>query len=144
MADLQNCPNCGKLFVKALRHVCDACAREVETKFDRVYRFIRKRENRQASMDEVNEGTGVEKDLIVQFIREGRLHLARFPNLSYPCEKCGANIREGRLCTSCRDDIHAGLKSLEKESAYQERQKKKEQARYQTYNTLDDRVKRKQ
>ena len=140
MAELLNCPNCGKVFVKAMRSVCDECARAVEEKFDVVYKFIRKRENRRANMDELHEGTGVEKEFIIQFIREGRLHLSQFPNLAFPCEKCGTNIREGRLCEPCRREIQEGLKSSEREKAHDRR--KEEKKRVQTYSTLDDKIDR--
>ncbi|PYZ92781.1 hypothetical protein CR194_14100 [Salipaludibacillus keqinensis] len=143
MADLANCPNCDKLFVKALRSVCDGCAREVEEKYQQVYTFIRKRGNRQATMDEVHEGTGVEKDLIIRFIREGRLHLSQFPNLTYPCEKCGNQIREGRICAGCRGEIQSDLQAGDRQQAFEGRKKERESARYKTYSTLDERVKRK-
>lgn len=142
MPDLSNCPNCGKVYVKALRSVCDACAREVEKKFDTVYRFIRKRENRTASMEEVHEGTEVEKNLIVQFIREGRLQITQFPNLRYPCEKCGEPVREGRICGKCRNEITRDLQSDERQKAFEKRKEKQNQSKYRTYHSLDDRVKR--
>ncbi|UJW59114.1 hypothetical protein HXZ66_17710 [Bacillus sp. A116_S68] len=142
MPELKNCPNCDKLFVKALRPVCDACAREVEDKFETVYTFIRKRENRRASIEEVHEATEVEIDLIMQFVREGRLHLSQFPNLTYPCEKCGAKIREARLCANCRDEINEGLQVGEKQKAFEDRKRDRERARYQTYSALGDKVRR--
>ncbi|SDZ33319.1 flagellar operon protein TIGR03826 [Evansella caseinilytica] len=121
MADLANCPNCGKVFVKALRPVCDACYREVEEKFDTVYTFIRKSRNRSATIDQVCEETGVEKDLIIRFIREGRLQLSQFPNLGYPCEKCGESTREGRLCSKCKKEINDGLREVRKSPDREER-----------------------
>lgn len=142
MADLANCPNCGKIFMKALRPVCNDCHREVEDKFDIVYRFIRKKENRAASIEEVHAKTEVEKDLLYQFLREGRLHLAQFPNLGYPCDKCGDTIREGRLCSQCAGSIKRDLKAHDDEQAFVARKKEFEKAKYQTYHSLDDRLKR--
>ncbi|WP_342394370.1 TIGR03826 family flagellar region protein [Salipaludibacillus daqingensis] len=140
MADLANCPNCDKLFVKALRSVCDQCAREVEEKYQTVYTFIRKRENRKATMDEVVEATEVSRELITQFVKEGRLHLAQFPNLTYPCEKCDREIREGRICEKCRGEIQSGLHAGERQQAFEGRKKERETARYKTYSTMDERV----
>ncbi|WP_416147316.1 TIGR03826 family flagellar region protein [Salipaludibacillus sp. HK11] len=142
MAELENCPNCGRLFVRALRPVCDHCAREVEEKFQLVYTFIRKRENRRANMEEVMEATEVDQQLITQFIREGRLHLSQFPNLTYGCEKCGGQIREGRICGDCRNEINSGLKAGDSQDAFDERKKNRESARYQTYSALNERVRR--
>ena len=88
MAELMNCPNCGSLFVKTnLRDVCETCYKEEEQAFETVYKFIRKRENRTATIYEASEGTGVDEELIFKFIKTGRLELAQFPNLGYPCEK---------------------------------------------------------
>ena len=142
MAELSNCPNCGQLFVKALRPVCDKCAREAEEKFDAVYRFIRKRENRSASMDEVHDSTGVEKDLIIQWIREGRLRVSQMPNMGIPCEHCGKTISEGKLCDSCRSKLTGELKQGDKEKQFEDRKKQKERERYTTYSTLEDKVRR--
>ncbi|MDQ0254525.1 flagellar operon protein (TIGR03826 family) [Evansella vedderi] len=142
MADLLNCPNCGKLFVKALRSVCNDCAKEVEEKYNKVYQFIRKRENRRATIDEVTEGTDVEQSLIIQFIREGRIHLSQFPNLGYPCEKCGVMIREQRLCHSCAKDLRQGLHTIDRQKEFDARQKKRENAKIKAYASLDNRLNR--
>lgn len=138
MAELANCPNCGDLFAKALRPVCDKCAREVEEKFQLVYKFIRKRENRRASMDEVVEGTEVDRQQITKFVKEGRLHLSQFPNLTYQCEQCEREIREGRICDQCRSDIQSGLQSGDRQQSFEDRKKKRESDRYQTYKTFDN------
>lgn len=141
MAELANCPNCNKVFVKAFRPVCEACHREVEEKFDIVSKFIRKKENRMATIEEVHAKTEVEKDLIFQFIREGRLHLSHFPNLGYPCEKCGEQIREGRLCKNCLHGIKSDLKALEQEQAFEKRKEEAEKAKNRTYHLLNNRLK---
>lgn len=142
MAELSNCPNCGELFVKALRPFCDKCAREAEEKFDTVYRFIRKRENRSASLEEVHDGTDVDKDLIIQWIREGRLRISQMPNMGIPCEHCGKTISEGKLCDSCRSKLTGELKKGDKEKDFEDRKKQRERERYTTYSTLEDKVRR--
>ncbi|GEL07636.1 TIGR03826 family flagellar region protein [Salisediminibacterium halotolerans] len=142
MADLSNCPECGKLFVKAMRPVCEECARKREEQFELVSGYMRKRENRQASLEDVHAHTGVDKDVIIQFLREGRLRLSQFPNLAFPCEKCGADIREGRICAACRKEINDGIAASEREKSFQERKDEQERAKVQTYSTLEDRVNR--
>lgn len=112
--DLFNCPTCNSLFVKTkFRDVCDACYKEEEAKFDKVYEYIRKKSNRTASMMQVVEATGVEEELIIKFVKIGKLRIAQFPNLGIPCEKCGTIIRSGRLCESCSDSIRSGLETFE-------------------------------
>ncbi|MCC3356937.1 TIGR03826 family flagellar region protein [Bacillus sp. REN16] len=116
MAELMNCPNCGALFVKTnLRDVCEKCYKEEQAAFDTVYTFIRKKENRTATIFETAEGTGVEEELIIKFIRTGKLKLAQFPNLGYPCQKCHTIIREGVLCEDCTKDLRSELSAFEKD-----------------------------
>jgi flagellar operon protein (TIGR03826 family) len=114
--NLENCPNCGTLFVKnKFRDVCENCYREEEKEFEKVYNFLRRRENRMATMAQVVDATGVKESLLIKFIKNGRLKLAQFPNLGYPCDRCGTLIREGRLCTNCSTDISKQLETLQKE-----------------------------
>ncbi|SDH64054.1 TIGR03826 family flagellar region protein [Alteribacillus bidgolensis] len=141
MQNLENCPRCGTLFVKSLRPVCNDCHRAIEEKFQTVYTFIRKRENRSATMMEVVKGTRVEREDITRFIKEGRLHLNQFPNLEYPCESCGKDISEGRICKSCKGSIESGIQAEKREKEREERVKEEERSRYTAYHSLNDRLK---
>ncbi|WP_445505604.1 TIGR03826 family flagellar region protein [Niallia sp. 03091] len=116
MAELANCPKCGDVYVENnVRGICPKCWKQEEADYEKVYQFIRKKQNRTAEMDEVVEATGVERSLIYKFIKKGRIKLAQFPNLGYPCAKCGAKIREGKLCSNCLDEVRTDLKKLEVE-----------------------------
>ncbi|WP_349654769.1 TIGR03826 family flagellar region protein [Peribacillus simplex] len=95
------------------RDVCDACYKEEEAQYDKVYAYIRKKINRTAPMMQVVKDTGVEETLIIKFVRAGKL--ARFPNLGIPCERCGANIKSGRLCGKCGDSLRSDLQAFENE-----------------------------
>lgn len=131
MAELMNCPNCGGLFVKTnLRDVCEKCYKQEQIAFETVYTFIRKKENRTATIVETSEGTGVDEELIIKFIKSGRLRLAQFPNLGYPCRKCRTIIREGNLCVDCTNELRNELSSFEKE---QERIKELREREKRTY-----------
>jgi flagellar operon protein (TIGR03826 family) len=119
MGELMNCPKCNALFVKSLHSVCEKCRKEEELQFDKVYTFLRKKENRSATITEIAEGTGVNEDLIMKFVKEGRLRTAMFPNLGYPCDRCGTQIQQGKLCLACLDNLQQGLNihELEKQKA---------------------------
>ncbi|SES71932.1 flagellar operon protein TIGR03826 [Salinibacillus kushneri] len=139
MGELSNCPNCGALFVKGVRKVCDNCYREEERAFETVYAYIRKKENRRATITEVSEGTGVEERLIMKFVKEKRLQPAQFPNLTYGCERCGNPIQEGKICGNCRDQLkHA----LDQEQAVESIEKRQKQESAQTYFTVDKKFNR--
>ncbi|MCO7124990.1 hypothetical protein NIE88_04270 [Sporolactobacillus shoreicorticis] len=105
MSELENCKGCGKLFVRVSSPYCPSCLKEQEKLFDMVYTYIRKQENRMSTVTQVHEATGVDLDWIYQWIREGRLKTAVFPNLGYPCRSCGRTIQNGTLCEHCRKNL---------------------------------------
>lgn len=132
MAELANCENCNRVFVKTMRTICPRCFEEEEKAFEIVYHFLRQRKNRQATLMEIVEATGVEEKLIIKFIKQQRLRTSQFPNLSYPCEKCGAPIQSGRICEECSKSIVREYKQQE----YLEKLKS-EKEEVNTYYTLD-------
>ncbi|GGE36160.1 hypothetical protein GCM10011391_13700 [Pullulanibacillus camelliae] len=117
MAELANCKNCGKLFVRTTSDICPACHKEDEKKFQKVYKFISKRENREATVQELHDTTGVEEKLIFRWIEEGRLLVKNFPNLFYPCSSCGEPIQSGRLCENCASKIKRDLETYEADAS---------------------------
>lgn len=114
MAELRDCPKCGSFFnYTGVRDVCHKCAQDEEDLYQVVYRFLRKRENRAATADRIEEATGVEKDLLYKWVRKGRLQPAMFPNLGYPCDNCGRITQKGKLCDRCLKDIQNELRTFE-------------------------------
>lgn len=105
MVELGNCARCGAVFAKGIREICPACYYKEEEAFKIVYQFIRKRENREATLSEIVKATGVDEELIIKFIKEKRLQASQFPKLAYPCERCGVDIVTGRLCHNCSSEI---------------------------------------
>ncbi|MGG3572001.1 TIGR03826 family flagellar region protein [Bacillus gobiensis] len=113
MNQLANCPKCNALFVKnEWQSICHACLKVEEKQFDVVYDFLRKQKNRQATLLQVSEETGVREELILKFIRQKRIQLSKFPNLGYPCERCKTIIREQRFCAKCREEMTNQLDPL--------------------------------
>ncbi|MFE8701672.1 TIGR03826 family flagellar region protein [Cytobacillus sp. FJAT-54145] len=143
MAELTNCPKCDSLFVKnQFRDVCEKCFKEEEKAFETVYQFIRKRENRTATMSQVEEATGVEEELILKFVKNGRLKLTQFPNLGYPCDKCGKVIQKGKLCNPCTEELRKQLDLLNQQEERENAIKKREKQA--TYFTVDEKFRRHQ
>ncbi|MCD5325915.1 MULTISPECIES: TIGR03826 family flagellar region protein [Pontibacillus] len=114
MGELSNCPRCNALFVKNVKDICPNCYKEEEAEFDKVYKFIRKQKNRAATIDQVSEATGVDRDLIMKFVKEQRLRTSMFPNMAYPCERCQSLITDGKICGECSEDIRSDLEQEEK------------------------------
>lgn len=109
MAELSNCQRCDEVFVKTTRDICPNCYKEEEAAFQVVYKFLNIRKNRQATILEIIDKTGVEEELILKFIKEKRLRTSDFPSLAYPCEKCGTSIVEGKLCEECTNELKKEL-----------------------------------
>ena len=131
MPDVINCPSCGNLMVRnKFRDVCENCWKEEEKQFDIVYKFIRIRENRVATIPQVIEGTSVDEDLLLKFIKTGRLKITQFPNLGYPCDRCGTIIRTGKLCDSCASKLREALEIHDKEEDRKEELRKREKGTY--------------
>lgn len=133
MAELAHCANCEKVFVKTIRDICHECFLEEEKMYDKVYKFLRKKENRSATLQQVHEATGVPEETIIRFIKEGRLRTSSYANLTYPCASCGAPINTGKLCKEC-------LKTIEFELGKAEREEKRRALREKTYFFSDDDV----
>ncbi|GAX88892.1 TIGR03826 family flagellar region protein [Effusibacillus lacus] len=107
---LTNCKQCGRLFNRYMKDICPDCVKADENDFYKVSGFLR--ENRGASPQEVNEATGVSLDKIYRYIREGRLIATHFPNMTYPCERCGIPIGMGRFCRNCTEELKAEINRI--------------------------------
>ncbi|QQK81583.1 hypothetical protein HUG20_17800 [Salicibibacter cibi] len=112
MAELANCPECGTLYVKTVISLCDRCRQSKEKRFNKVYEFLRKKENRESTISETAVRTGVSETEILEFIREGRLQLAEFPNFHMRCAFCGDATRNGRLCKSCEKQLQGDIANI--------------------------------
>ena len=120
--ELMNCPSCNEIFEKnKFRDVCPKCWRKEEQDFQTVQSFMRKRVNRVATVEQIVNQTGVSEQLILKFIKKGRLQPSMFPNLGYPCDRCGRFIQKGTLCGECSKEIQEDLETFHKEE-----QRKKE------------------
>ncbi|QNV59202.1 hypothetical protein GMA19_04419 [Paenibacillus polymyxa E681] len=115
---MDNCPRCGKLFIKNVRGICQNCIKEIEFEYERCVKHIR--ENKGIHMHELSEATEVSVKQITTFIREGRISIANAPNMTYPCEVCGIPIREGHMCDSCRTRLTKDLNQAVRDSSNQD------------------------
>lgn len=105
---LANCPQCGKLYLENSAGLCQDCLKLEEAAEAKVAEFLRE-VRRRATIEEIQEATGVEHKVILRMIKKGRI-FSEFP-LEYPCEHCGAPITEGRLCNNCSKTILEQLKA---------------------------------
>lgn len=127
---LDNCPKCGKLFVKGARDVCQSCYQLEEEEYQQVSGYLRNRENREANINDVSEATGVSIKQITKFIRKGRITLDGLPNMGFPCESCGQLISKGTVCTACRGKLESDVKQM-----FSEEEKRQDEDRYKIKDT---------
>jgi len=131
MAELRNCPSCGEFFnYTGVREVCPRCGMNEEKIYEDVYRFLRKRENRAATIERIVEMTGATEEMLHKWVRKGRLQPAMFPNLGYPCDNCGKLTAKGKLCDTCIADLNQDLKTFEAATEFREAIRKNDQAAY--------------
>ncbi len=108
--ELSNCKKCGKLFSpKVSEEVCPVCRDEEEEKFQKVKDYLW--DHPKATVEEVHEETGVEEELIIKFVKDGRLIAEGLDleNIVLECERCGTAIANGRFCSSCKDELVDGF-----------------------------------
>ncbi|GMA51297.1 hypothetical protein GCM10025857_26540 [Alicyclobacillus contaminans] len=101
------CKRCGRIFNQVRRNICPACVAEEDKMFEIVKTYLR--QNKDATMMQVTEETGVPTEFIVDMIRDGRLILRDNPNLTYPCERCGQPTQAGRYCAACTKELSESL-----------------------------------
>lgn len=129
--ELKNCESCGAVFVDPVRNICRDCYYKEEEAYKTVYRFLSERKNREATVQEISKATGVEEELIYKFMKQNRLRASQFPKLAYPCDNCGVDIVEGRLCDDCARNLERDLSMhIEVEKLKEQKRKNQEPVYY--------------
>ncbi|MDQ0191094.1 hypothetical protein JI721_08430 [Alicyclobacillus cycloheptanicus] len=104
---IANCKRCGKIYNRVRRDICPQCIAEEDEAFHLVRTYLR--ENRDATIEDVVEETGVPMELIISMIQDGRLILRDNPNIFYACEHCGQPTQSGRFCAACSRELSTAL-----------------------------------
>lgn len=109
MAELKNCKKCGRVFqYNGITKICERCRRKEDERFKIVREYIYDYPG--ATLVEVSEETGVEEDVILRYIRAGKLEIVgENSSLLIECERCGRGIRTGRFCDVCIEEMRKGL-----------------------------------
>lgn len=134
--NLDNCPRCGRLFVKNLMGLCQSCIKELEHEYEICVNYLR--ENKGTNIQELSDATGISIKEITRFIREGRISIANAPNMMYPCEVCGTLIQDGHMCDSCRSRLRKDLTNAVKENSAEDTTKKTSDGAYRAIDKLRD------
>ncbi|MFC3771704.1 flagellar protein [Paenibacillus sp. GCM10012303] len=107
---VDHCPNCGSVYRKNFRNICSDCSAAQDTYLSRCLDYLWKYPD--AATEEVSRMAEVPLASLHSFIKEGRI--SRFyRKLTYPCECCGAPVRERRLCGSCSAPLQEIARQLQ-------------------------------
>lgn len=99
--DVRNCRKCRKLYnYIGGAQICPTCQALLEEDFQKVKSYLR--EHPKATMVVISEENGVSVQQIKQWIREERLSFTEDSPVAIECENCGAMIRTGRYCKTCK------------------------------------------
>ena len=128
--NVDNCPRCGKLYVRNFKNICPACMKDMDAQCEKCINYLK--ENRGCTIQELSEAPEVPVNQIIRFIHEGRISIANSPNISYGCEVCGAPIRSHTMCEACRQ-------KLSKKIAEERLKQKKSSVSFQIKDRLDNR-----
>lgn len=101
--DVRNCKSCGKMFNYIGNPLCPQCTSALEDKFQEVKTYIQ--DNPSANVTQVAEETGVTVNQLKKWVREERLSFSDSSMVGLNCEKCGALIKTGRFCESCKQSL---------------------------------------
>lgn len=104
--DVRNCRQCGRLFNYiggSYSRLCPECIGVLEEKFQEVKEYIES--NRTASMHKICEDCDVSAKQVEQWVREERLVFAEDSAIGVSCELCGATIKSGKYCDSCKTNM---------------------------------------
>jgi len=118
--NVTNCSKCGRIMAKGIRTVCPNCHQEIEAQYEKCLKYLR--EHRKCTLGELSQATGVSTSQITKFIREGRISVAEFEQLSYECEVCGNHIRQGKLCEPCRLRLVKDVNGMKNDEQRREQQ----------------------
>lgn len=60
----------------------------------------------------IARATGVNKDLIEMFLKQGKLEIPEGSKFYIRCEKCGCSLKSGRYCEECAKALKSGNKRV--------------------------------
>ena len=86
--------------------MCPECAELMDTYFITVKNYLY--DHPDSNLFETAKATGVPENIVLGFLREGRLSVSGMGNF-LECEKCGAPIPSGRYCLDCQAQLEEML-----------------------------------
>jgi len=109
--EVRNCKGCGKIFNQmGSTPLCPECIKAMDLKFDEVKAYVYDHPN--CTINQVAEEMDVSTNQIRKWIREERLAFSDSSAVGISCEGCGKQIKTGRYCETCKQNIQKGFNDL--------------------------------
>jgi len=105
--DIRKCKNCNRFYKFQSSKYCPECVVELDKVFLKVREYIY--ENPNSTVLEVSENKGVDQEIIMEFLRDGKLELKE-ASMLLECKSCGKPIKTGTLCNSCLMNFETEMK----------------------------------
>jgi hypothetical protein len=87
---------------------CSKCRPNDDDDFRIVREYVYDHPN--STVRDVHEATEVPEELILKFLRQGRLTL-KDDGVGLECERCGTSISSGRFCDNCAYELKNGFQN---------------------------------
>ena len=118
--EVKSCRRCRALFHHVVGPtLCEKCKRKDEDDFQKVKDYLY--DNPGASMTQVCTDVDVTVRQVQQYLRDGRLTVAKDSPLGIECERCKVRISTGRYCEECTaamtNQFSATTKGMKKDQA---------------------------
>lgn len=109
--NVRNCRTCGRIFNYVAGPItCQACREKMEEKFQEVKEYIR--EHPGVGIPQVAEACDVDSAQIRQWLQDDRLELTEDSPIRLACESCGEQIRSGKYCEKCKNNMTRGFNDI--------------------------------
>ncbi len=106
--ELRACKNCRRLYNHfSGQTICPTCTSQLDEIYREVKNYVY--DNPNATIQEVAEKFEITIKTIHGWIREEKLEFATSSLVGLPCQCCGAMIKSGRYCESCKKSMIEGL-----------------------------------
>lgn len=107
--NIRYCKRCNTVYKYGNMSYCSNCLDEVEDIMVSIRKYLE--EHPTAGVSEISNGTGQSEKDILYLLREGRLSIKENSS-QFLCARCGADIRTGKYCSKCIDEMKAELNGV--------------------------------
>ncbi len=87
---------------------CPSCGYEELDSYGIIRKYLDEHGSTPASV--ISLDTGISMEIINDYLAKGRLEVADTSNVFLHCEKCGKDIKFGRICTACAKNASSKMK----------------------------------